>query len=341
MNKIKKIIISRTDKIGDLILSIPSFFMIRKMYPEAEIIVLVREYNYEIVKNLPYINKIVKIDKFQKKELLEKISYFKADLFVALYVDDFVMELAKKSKAKIRIGPLSKIKSFFTFNRGVIQKRSKSIKNEAEYNLDLIKKIDKKRYEEVFEINTQLYYDKKNKTIANNFFKKNNIKEKVLVINPFMGGSAKNIRDEDYADIIKAVIEKDNEIDVIITTHISDEERGLKLINKIDKKRVFLFANGGNLLNIAAVIDRAKVYFGGSTGPTHIAGALKKSIVAIYPNKASQSYTRWGVFGNNDVTYIVPDKNNNQENYKHKFFDSYNENIKNRIVDEIVKKMER
>src|SRR5574344_190553 len=162
MNKVKKIIVSRTDKIGDLILSIPSFFMIRKMYPEAEITVLVREYNYEIVKNLPYINRIVEIDKFKKKELLEKISYFKADIFIALYVDDFVMQLAKKRKAKIRIGHLSKIKSFFTFNRGVIQKRSKSIKNEAEYNLDLIKKLDKKRYNEVFEINTELYYDEQN-----------------------------------------------------------------------------------------------------------------------------------------------------------------------------------
>ncbi|MEG3013561.1 MAG: lipopolysaccharide heptosyltransferase family protein, partial [Cetobacterium sp.] len=36
----KRIIVSRTDKIGDLILSIPSFFMIKKMFPESEIILL-------------------------------------------------------------------------------------------------------------------------------------------------------------------------------------------------------------------------------------------------------------------------------------------------------------
>ena len=54
--EIKKIIVSRTDKIGDLVLSIPSFYMLRKMYPEAEITVLVRNYNYDIVKNLPYIS---------------------------------------------------------------------------------------------------------------------------------------------------------------------------------------------------------------------------------------------------------------------------------------------
>ena len=73
---IKRIIVSRTDKIGDLILSIPSFFMIKKMYPNAELVVLVRKYNYEIVKNLPYIDRILKIDEYSQSELIEKNSIF-------------------------------------------------------------------------------------------------------------------------------------------------------------------------------------------------------------------------------------------------------------------------
>lgn len=336
----KKIIISRTDKIGDLILSIPSFYMIRKMYPDAEITLLVRGYNYDIVKNLPYINRIVQIDRYRQKELLEKIAYFNADIFIALYVDDYVMSLAKASKAKIRIGPLSKLKSFFTFNRGVLQKRSKSIKNEAEYNLDLIKKIDKKRFDDVYEINTKIYLDEKNTEAAYKFFRDNNIGDKVLVVNPFMGGSAKNITDEQYSAILKKVYDCVKDIDIIITTHISDEERGVELLKNIKRERVYLYANGGGLLNIGAVINKAMVYFGGSTGPTHIAGSLQKNIVALYPNKATQNPLRWGVFNNNNVIYIIPDENNKKENYKHKYFDSYNIDIENKIVDEIVNRLE-
>ena len=336
----KKIIIARTDKIGDLILSIPSFFMLRKMYPDAEITLLVRDYNYNIVKNLPYINRVVQIDRYRRKELLEKIKYFNADVFIALYVDNFVMELAKASKAKVKIGPLSKLKSFFTFNRGVLQKRSKSIKHEAEYNLDLIKKLDKKLFENKFEINTQIFLDKSNLEAAEKFFKDTCIGDKVLVVNPFMGGSAKNITDKQYADILREVIDRVEEVDIIVTAHISDEERGLKLLEEIGKDKVYLFANGGELLNIGAIIDRAKVYFGGSTGPTHIAGSLQKSIVALYPKKATQSLVRWGVFGNEDVTYIIPDENT-KENYKHKEFDSYNEDVKEKIVQAIVERMER
>ena len=336
----KRIIIARTDKIGDLILSIPSFFMVKKMYPDAEITLLVRNYNYNIVKSLPYINRVVQIDRYRQKELLEKIEYFNADVFIALYVDDFVMQLAKASKAKLKIGPLSKLKSFFTFNKGVLQKRSKSIKHEAEYNLDLIKKLDKKLFEERFEINTAIYLDKNNIESAEQFFKDNNIGKKVLVVNPFMGGSAKNISDDQYAQLLTKLIDREKDLDVIITAHISDEDRGLSLIEKIGRERIYLFANGGELLNIGAVIDKSKVYFGGSTGPTHIAGSLQKSIVALYPKKPSQSPTRWGVFGNDDVTYIIPDENS-KENYKHKNFDSYNEEIEERIITEIIKRLER
>lgn len=332
----QKIIISRTDKIGDLILSIPSFYMVRKMYPEAEITVLVRNYNYEIVKNLPYIDRIVKIDDYRQKELIEKIEYFKADVFIALYVDNFVLKLAKASRAKVKIGPYSKLKSFFVFNKGVLQKRSKSIKHEAEYNLDLIKKLDPKRYDEVFELNTEIKLENKNKEVANRYFEDNNIKGKVLVVNPFMGGSAKNITDEQYAKVIKKVKKELKDLNIIITCHISDEERGEKLIKNIDEEKVFLFANGGELLNTAAIIEKADLYFGGSTGPTHIAGALQKKIVAIYPKKATQSITRWGVYGNTNVDYIVPDKSV-KESYKIKIFESYNENIENEIVEKIKK----
>ena len=137
----------------------------------------------------------------------------------------------------------------------------------------------------------------------------------------------------------KKVLEKDNTITVIITAHISDEDRGQELLKMVENKNVYLYANGGELLNIGAVINKGTVYFGGSTGPTHIAGSLQKKIVAIYPKKLTQSIKRWGVYGNNKVSYIIPDMNT-KENYKDKNFQTYDDEIENQIVNEIMKKME-
>lgn len=333
--EIKRIIVSRTDKIGDLILSIPSFYMLKKMYPQAELIVIVRQYNYEIVKNLPYVDRIIRIDDFTKSELLDKIKYFNADVFVALYNDPYVCGLAKASKAKWRIGPLSKMCSFFTYNKGVWQRRSKSIKNEAEYNLDLVKRINPELFDEKFEINTKVYVGEENKLAADTFFKEFKIKDRVLVVNPFMGGSAKNITDDQYASIIRLFAERNPDKSVIIICHISEEERGNELLKKIDLPNVELFANGGDLLNIAAIIDKGTVYLGPSTGPTHIAGALGKRVVGIYPAKATQSTVRWGVFGNDKVRYIVPDRDNPKEKYKNPFFEKYDKRMEWEIIRDL------
>ncbi|WP_372713859.1 glycosyltransferase family 9 protein [Ilyobacter sp.] len=338
--EIKRIIISRTDKIGDLVLSIPSFYMLRKMYPQAEITVLVRKYNYEIVKNLPYINRVIKIDDYRQKDLIEKIKHFKADVFIALYNDSFVSKLAKSSKAPWKIGPISKLSSIFTYNKGIRQKRSLSVKNEAEYNLDLVKKLDPELFEKEYEINSSIFLEERHKKSAEVFMTENNIKGKVLVINPFMGGSAKNISDEDYSELIKGIKEKLPDLNIIITCHISEDERGEKIVESIGKDKVFLFANGGDLLNLAAIISKSHLYLGGSTGPTHIAASMKRSIVAVYPNKKTQHPVRWGTFGWSDIDYIIPDENNPAEDYSHKYFDSYNNEVKNTIIDIVLKKLE-
>lgn len=341
LNEIKKIVVSRTDKIGDLVLSIPSFYMLKKLYPKAELTVLVRKYNYDIVKNLSYIDRVIKVDEYDEKELSEIIKSIGADIFIALYVDKLVLKLAKDSKAPIRIGPLSKIKSFFVFNRGVYQKRSKSLKNEAEYNLDLIRKLDKNRFDKYFEIENRICLKEENRKKAEKFYQDNRIRaEKTLVINPFMGGSAKNITDEQYAELINRLLKK-KDMDIVITAHISDRERAEKLLSMIDGNSVYLYINEGSILDMAGVIERAKLYFGGSTGPTHIAAALGKTVVAIYPNKPTQHPKRWGVYPKRDVTYIIPDENQKDEDYSTKIFTTYTDEIRERIVDKIIENMER
>lgn len=343
VNEIKKIIISRTDKIGDLLLSIPSFFMARKMFPQAEIMILVRNYNYEIVKNLPYIDKILKIDDYKEEELENEIKNFNADVFIALYNDKIISKLARVSKARFRIGPISKIYSIFSFNKGAWQKRSESIKNEAYYNLDLIKKIDPKRYEELFEINSKIYLEDENISNVNMYMDRNKIEGKLLVVNPFMGGSAKTITDDQYSKLLQKIYDVRKDISIIITCHISEKERSEKILKEINREKVYVFANEGSVLNLAGMIDRADVYLGGSTGPTHLAGALGKKIVAIYPNKKTQHPIRWGVINNENVRYIIPDRpeRNIDENYskEDKYFKSYDETIEKEILDALNKSL--
>lgn len=330
------IIVSRTDKIGDLVLSIPSFFMIKKMYPKSSLTVLVRNYNYDVVKNLPYVDKVIKIDDYSEKELLFLVKDIKADIFIALYTDKLVGKIARASKAPKRLGPYSKLHSYFSYNKGVFQKRSKSIKNEAEYNLDLIRALNKELFDKNFEINTKICYEENNKKYAESFLDKNDISDFIL-IHPFSGGSAKNLTDIQYSLLIKRILEENSEFKVVISASKYDMERAYKIQNDCKNNSVHTFINEGSLLNLAALIDKCKLFLGTSTGPTHIAGALEKNIIGIYPIKKTQAPLRWGVYGNPKVNYILPE-GDNEEDYSTKEFLSWGEKDIKMILD-IIKKI--
>jgi len=55
----KKILITRTDRIGDLILTTPAIRAVRKYYPEAEIHLLINDYTKDLVLNNPNIDKLL------------------------------------------------------------------------------------------------------------------------------------------------------------------------------------------------------------------------------------------------------------------------------------------
>lgn len=324
------IIISRTDKIGDLVLSIPSFFMIKKMYPQATLTVLVRNYNYDVVKNLPYIDRVIKIDDYSEKDLLKLVEDIKAEIFIALYTDKFVGKIARASKARWRIGPFSKLHSYFSYNKGVFQKRSKSLQNEAQYNLDLVKRINPELYLENYELNTQIFYEKTHEEFAKDFLMRNKI-DKFILIHPFSGGSAKNITDIQYVQLINRILGQNNDVQVVISASTADKVRANFIKDETKNERVLTFVNEGSLLNLVALIDKCDVFIGTSTGPTHLAGSLGKKIIAIYPIKKTQSVLRWGVFGNDKVEYILPE-GEKEEDYSVKEFLSWDEKDLEKIL---------
>ena len=317
------IAISRTDKIGDLILSIPSIFMTRILYPDAYITLLVNSYNYPIVRYLDIVNEIIKIDEVDEKEVIKKLRLNKTDTFIALYTDSTIGRIAKKSGAKKRVAPLSKLHSYIAYNHGVKQSRSESIKNEAEYNLDLIMSLDKAEFKDKYNIDKKIIYSESNKKNIEAFLTKADINNDFIIISPFTGGSCKNLSIDEYAQLINKISTGlKNNVKIVIAASQDNKQ----YLNSFDQRKITIFINDNDILNLAALIDKSSLFIGGSTGTTHIAGNLRKRCVAIYPAKPTQSKTRWGLFGNDDNTlYIVPDEIEKNEDYSNNLFQNITE----------------
>ena len=332
----KNIIIARTDKIGDLVLSIPAISMVKQMYPASRLYVLVRRYNAEIVKGFPFIDGVISIDDYNEKDLTAKIRQIHADVFIALYSNNQILKLALKSGAKYRIGPLSKPLSWFVYNKGIRQHRSESIKNEAEYNLDLVKNMNKELFESQKITIEPIPYGKLNHNKIVSFLDAHSIYNYV-VVHPFSGGSTKNFKIDEYIKLINKIHEKWPDKQIVISSAESDKKEAEYIAQHCSNTYVY---TAKSILELAALIDKCRLYIGASTGPSHIAGNLKKKCVCIYPAYKVLSSTRWGLYGNDaNTTYIVPDINKAEQDYKSKTFDNITDDIINETAEKALEKL--
>ena len=89
MIKPKNLLIVRTDRIGDVILSLPLAGIIKKHFPECKVTFLVRDYTKELVANHPFIDNIITLKedngKVSIKNNVEEIKKYNFDSSIIVY----------------------------------------------------------------------------------------------------------------------------------------------------------------------------------------------------------------------------------------------------------------
>ena len=206
------IIIARTDKIGDFVVSIPSYATARAMFPTAHIVALVSKFNRIIAEHVPCIDECVCIDDYPVFDnLVSKLRSLHPDVFVALVSNNTISKLAVKSGAPVRIGPRSKLWSFVHYNHGLRQHRSQCLKSEAAYNLDLIERIDPQRFAAVGVRLERIVYTPQDALVVHNYLYAQHIPElRFVLVNPFTGGSGANLSLDQYGMVIDDILAGQN-----------------------------------------------------------------------------------------------------------------------------------
>jgi len=76
--QVKRILIIRIDRIGDVVLSTPVIKALRTAYPESYIAMMVRPYAKEVVMGNPYLDEVILYDKDKRyKRILANIGFIK------------------------------------------------------------------------------------------------------------------------------------------------------------------------------------------------------------------------------------------------------------------------
>lgn len=293
-----KVLVARTDRLGDVVLSLPALAELKERRPDWQVHVLVAPAAAPLVENAPWLDAVWVWDPERLYELERDLAAERFDAAVLLLYRREVAGMLWRLKVPRRIGPLSKASSWLLLNRGVWQARSRRRRHEAEFNLELVRRLagrspaPRRTGGPV----PRLHLGEGQREIGRAFrAREAGGAAEVVFVHPGSGGSALNWLPERFAEAANRLAAAPGRR-VFVTGGPGDEETVRQVAARLSS-RVEVLAGRYGLREFLGVLAGGDLLIGPSTGPLHIAAALGLHVIGLYPPVTSQSPRRWGPLG--------------------------------------------
>lgn len=301
--KQKRLLIARIDRIGDVVLSTPIPREVKRAYPDCFIAVLVRSYTRDIYLNNPHVDEIISYDADGKPwsfcQLVKAIRKFNFNYAFMLLPNERLNWILFFSNIANRIGVGRKLYQFLSLSKFVNRKKYNPIRHEADYCLDMVRKMGiepKSIFPEIHlteDENSEAI--KIRKELAPNG-------ESIVGINTTHGGSSPNFSPNRYKFIADTLVSREDIVVLITDLNPPDELKNIPNVK---------YPNIGNSLRESIVIFSAiDVLISSSTGPMHICAALNVPTISLFCPLPACSPELWAPLGNKSEI-ILPDRASN------------------------------
>ncbi len=296
-----RILLVRTDNIGDVILTLPALASLRRKYPKAFIAYLCRWYTAPLLQGNAGVNEVLKIDEGFPFGILAKIKELKFDISIHFYVEPQSVILAAMGGVQWRVGPFSKTWSYFLTEK-IKQDRSKVEKHEAEYNLDLAKECGG----DGLTFPPALFLSSIEKREGAQILARTcgGPGAQPVLIHPGSHGSVETWPMESFLQLAVKTADRGHQV---VFTAGKDEGEVVSQVQKLGHKGVHAIPAGSlGLRQLMAIISNSRMMICNSTGPLHIASALSIPTISFFPRvPLVTSAKRWGPFANFKLNHIL------------------------------------
>lgn len=296
--------ISRTDSIGDVVLTLPMAGVLKKQYPHSFIYFLGQKYTQPIVNCSEFIDHFIDWSEIKKMPFKDQVSYFRKlsiDQIIHVFPNQDIAKIAKKAGIPERIGTRNRWFHWIYCNRRIKLSRRKSNLHEAQLNIRLLPQFTHQAPYPIEDIFT-LYGIEKIKPIDNQW-QNYIVSDKInLILHPKSKGSAREWSLNNYARLIELLPQ--NRYNILLT---GTEEEGELFRESLALPYPFLHDLSGKLSLTALIelINSADALVACSTGPLHIAAALGKIAIGIYPPIKPMHPQRWAPIGKNAHVIVI------------------------------------
>lgn len=295
-----RILVTRTDRIGDLILSTPVFEALRKKFPEAHLACLTFLENRQIVEGNPDLNEVILYDKrgserggWGNLRFAAALRKKRFDTVVHLHPTHRMHWVGWLAGIPIRIG--YRKKSAWCLTHSIPDRKGEGLKHEAEYNFDLLEFLGVSRPEKlepVFPLNGK-------ERISLQGLLKNlrfDLELPTVVINPSASCPSKIWQAERFSRLADALYRRHRFQIVVIGAR-----RDRPLARRVKEAAESPILDLSGKLSLGALgwlLKGARLLISNDSGPVHLARAVGTPVLSIFGrNLPGLGPRRWGPLG--------------------------------------------
>lgn len=293
------IIISRTDSIGDVVLTLPVATVLKNYFPGLKIAFMGKSYTRAIIEACESVDEFIDVNDFMNGSA--KVLGKKAEAILHVLPMPAIALRAKKLQIPLRIGTTNRIYHWITCNQLVKLSRKKSALHEAQLNIKLLKPFGITRDFSLEEIGHSFALDNI-KSLPDKFSYLVNKNKYNLILHPKSQGNGREWGLENFIKLID-LLDADK-FNILISGVEKERELLRPLFNKTQKKVVDI-TGMMNLSEFMSFIATCDGLVASGTGPIHLAAAIGKDAFGIYPPIKPIYPQRWAPLGPKAQVFVL------------------------------------
>jgi len=302
-----RILVVRTDRLGDVVLTLPVFTPLRRCFPRARLAMLAGHYAGAIVEGYPRVDELLWYDGDEGlvpfRMMLGRLRAGRFDVAIIVHPTPRLALLAFLARIPVRIGTGYRYYSFL-FNRRVYAHRKTAERHEVEYNLDLLAPLGCAALP-VKPLDVPLDIPPGIRERASVILRDAGVTGRFVVIHPGSGGSAREWPLAHFGLLARKFIEQLNL--AVVVTGTAGESARVEEVARASSGRVVNLAGRLSVRELVALLQKASLLVANSTGPLHVGVAVGTPVVGLFPQIPVMGPRRWGPYTDN-ARVLVPAK---------------------------------
>lgn len=285
------LLICRTDNIGDLVLTLPLAGFLKQQFPHCRITFLCRAYAQGVVERCGFVDAVLTLEALPDLEAGLRAGNFDAVIFA--FPQRKLAQAAKRAKIPLRVGTSHRLYHWLYCNKLAHFSRVESPLHEAQLNFALLKPLGLKVTPSLAQITA--WYGLRGPTSSAPHLMQNNRFN--LILHPKSNG---NGREWPLASFVELARQLQSEARVQVWISGSAQE-GQQLAAAAPElfalPNVQSLCGQCNLTQFVDLIAACDGLIASGTGPLHVAAALGRRTLGLFPPIKPIDIARWGALG--------------------------------------------